>query len=89
MHTCCAAKDSRRLAATDDEWYIVLRYCGATIGIGADEIILSRLTTPVIVSTCMGCGAEPDTGTDMLLRACSRNDSVRALTQTYHHSAKC
>jgi len=36
----------------------------------------------------MGCGAEPDAGTDMLLRACRRNDSVRALTETCHHSAK-
>jgi len=36
----------------------------------------------------MGCGAEPDTGTDMLLRACRRNDSVRALTETCRHSAK-
>lgn len=81
--------DSRRLAAADNGWYIVLRYCGATIGIGADVIILSRRTTPVIVSTCIGWGAEPDTGTDMLLRACRRSHSARVLAGTHHHSATC
>jgi hypothetical protein len=62
---------------------------------GTGEKRLSRRTTPIIVSTCMGWGAAPDTVTDMLLRACQgRSHSITAINgwegaETCHDNALC